>query len=191
MTYLPDLEVLWKQNAKKTNTGSKRRSGPLRGPAVIRALLHSYLATGDEIFKAAVEALLKHGIIDHKGNLTSALPPFAQAIQLQLDRKNILSIRRRIEGGQTLQRACAETAAEMGHQANSFAAAIKDLKNRYKRNPDCELPNFDALKREVDSFKEEYDRRLDRIPRALLAFDEILMAIREIEDRKRKHGKMV
>src|SRR6478752_1773987 len=104
------------------NTGPKRRSRTLRGPGFVRVMLDSYLVIGDEIFKEAVEALLKHGIIDHKGNLTGALPPPAQAIQLHLERANILSIGRKIEGGQTLQRACAETAAKTGHQANSFAA---------------------------------------------------------------------
>ena len=148
----------------------------MRGPGFVRVMLDSYLVTGDEIFKDAVEALLKHGIIDHKGNLTGAPPRIAQAMLLQLERKNILSIRRRIEGGQTLQRACAETAAEMGHQANSFAAAIKDLKKKYKREAELELPSDDAFRRdrdalrlELDNWKQEYEGRIARLPTVLRA----------------------
>jgi hypothetical protein len=145
MTYLPELEALWRQNKEKEKRSW--RPGTLRGRVFFDALVHFHLATGDKIFGEAAMALFKYGAIDGKGKFTAGweAPDFAK-IQMHIELDKVLCIRLEIKGGRTPHRACAEVAARTGHPASSFAAAIKNLKNKYKRNAELGLPTDDAFR---------------------------------------------
>jgi hypothetical protein len=143
MAYLADLEVIWqKAQATRKKSGidfrhsEHLRSKSLRGPDLLADLLFFQITTGDQRFGDAINALQDNGIMDAKGKLNAGWkPPMFERILRNIELLAFRAIKFLMEGedGQSLHRACAETAAAIGHQAGSFNAAIKDLQTNFRK----------------------------------------------------------
>jgi hypothetical protein len=137
MTYLADLEVIWQCGKDQ----KKRREKPssvnlLTGLHLAKVLSTLSLGTGDERFEHAISALREHGFIDDQENNVLRWEPFvASSVKLSQQAEKFRSIKLLLANGLSFTRACAETVAKYGHPGNSFDAAIKDLKLRYKDGP--------------------------------------------------------
>jgi len=129
MTYLPEMEALWRQTVKKKIGKGRRRSRTtLRGRAFVDELLRFHRATFDEIFRDAAAALFKHGIVDDRGNFTRLESPIIEKLKRHKELEMMRCVRLEIKGGRTLHRACAETAARTGHPASASTPRSKTLK---------------------------------------------------------------
>jgi hypothetical protein len=158
MTYLPTLETAWRKNRKNTE---KVRSRPksLRGRDFFTELAQLYSATKDPRFLNAIHALFNHSIIDAKLNFTRWQTPKDAKHDAAIRVFFMQKISEFVSSGDSVHRACAIMAAVIGHDASSFAAAIKDLENLYRpfareeaRRAAGDTPSFDIrlIQRFVD-----------------------------------------
>ena len=128
-----ELEALWKKNKQKYNLNSKftKRPSTLRGPDFTKELLRLFAVTDDQRFYDAFMALVDRHMIDAKFNFTRWQLPWIAEREADKNCTMLDQIRDLKKQGKSTRRACMETAANFGLRANSFDAAIKQLKLLY------------------------------------------------------------
>jgi hypothetical protein len=135
MTYLADLEVIWKEAVQRKGPRHERlRSNTLSGRDFKAELDYFHSATGDQRFADAAVALHEHSILDERENFTRWKPPVFKKLDRSMNIHRLYEIQEEIQSGRTVNRACAEVAARTGHRGNSFDAARKDLEKLYRRD---------------------------------------------------------
>jgi hypothetical protein len=117
----------WSPQQVKLVRNLDRRPG-LRGEAFVHELARLAVLTKERCFKDAIDALVKHGIVDGHLNFTLRWrhPDEAES-EAEWKRAMLTIIRFYIKAGMTDRRACAEAAAIVGFRAKTFEAAIRFL----------------------------------------------------------------
>jgi hypothetical protein len=158
------LAKLWEKNVRKKEPNTEKGDRPkaLRGTDFYKELLRCYALTGDKRFLDAADALLEHGILDAFLNFSRWEHPLLKRLKRNVALKRLNWINEKVVAGVPLSRACAEVAATVGHRANSFSAATKDLENLYRREaPNLEPPeDEETLRLYVAECKKENAARV-------------------------------
>jgi hypothetical protein len=126
------LEALWERNRtarKKGKVYGLGRPKSLRGPALVNYVMQLSRIYRDKRFGDFINALFEHGIVNVESHVFidtqgPELDSYAQRQESEL----LSEVCSRTERGVSERQACAEVAAEWGLLANSFAAAIEQLK---------------------------------------------------------------
>jgi hypothetical protein len=148
--YFKELEERWECNKAARQSGNDETESPpppkgLRAPVLMAQLMRWSAAWKDPRFEACWVALLEHGIV--KGNLETfhftgrkgpEIEEARQQVQTyrrQIDEIYVSHVRMLIDEDKTPEyRACAIVAAEYGRPANSFKAAIEQLKHLLRKS---------------------------------------------------------
>jgi hypothetical protein len=147
---LEELEERWKRNKKSgatvfittinpdtvkeldiANLYRSQRPNGLRVPDFVRELVRLGVQWGDRRFIDCVKALFEHEIVDKKYNFTTKRGPrfhYTESKQ-QEDVACIAEINSLMKKGHSQREACRQVAADSGRQANSFNAAVEQLRN--------------------------------------------------------------
>ncbi|XSC46785.1 hypothetical protein ACF1BQ_014535 [Bradyrhizobium sp. RDT10] len=100
MTYLPELQVLWRNNIRPNARLSRAKN--IRGREFVGELMLFHAMTGDDRFKGAIDALSDHGIIDDKLGFTRWRGPVVEKIEGNTDLTKMRIIQLRMENGRIL-----------------------------------------------------------------------------------------
>ena len=109
------------------------RPKSLRGPALVTYLMQlSRMYPGDKRFDDCINALLEHGIVDGDSlEFTGTQGPELDSYNQRQVSELLAEVSSRMKQGMSERQACGEVAADWGLPANSFTAAIEQL--RYLR----------------------------------------------------------
>jgi hypothetical protein len=149
--YLVQLEKLWEHNkaAAERSTAEdelRRRPKGLRAPDLMYELLRLSVLWKDPRFEACAHALMEHGIVE--GNLSDRSLRFTgrdghafddlkqkrEASRRKVDDLQVACVRQLVSLYKSEFRACAEIAAAVGRPANSFAAAVEQLRHLVQKS---------------------------------------------------------
>jgi hypothetical protein len=151
MTYMGELEELWKTNRRRKPTVvGPERARSLRGPDFVGELHRLWVLTKDERFKDAIRALAQYDIIDQDGNFLRWMPPSLAKLQGDLEETYVEAVHTLMINCEcSRHRACAEMAARSGLEATSFKAAIKHLDLLYSAYLKASVPRCERGRRAV------------------------------------------
>lgn len=153
--YFENLEERWKINKAESersqdDDGLLRRPKGLRASELVRELWRLYALWQDPRFKACSQALFEHEIVQgldgdwvdgeklkrsklkftsREGPILASVRQEVKAVEQVIDEFQLDVVRTFIGWGYSEQHACAEVAAEYGRPANSFAAAVEQLRH--------------------------------------------------------------
>ena len=155
---LEELEERWKRNKKSVfatvltteinpdtvkeldidNLYKPIRPKKLRGPDFVHELVRLAMQWDDRRFIDCVKALFEHEIVDKKYNFTAKRGPRFHNTETESKQQDDVACIAKIrslmkEEGLSQWEACRQVAADTGHQANSFDAAVEQLRNLSRR----------------------------------------------------------
>ena len=108
------------------------RPKSLRGPAFVACLMQLSRMYRDKRFDDCINALLEHGIVDGDSlEFTGTQGPELDSYNQRQVSELLAEVSSRMKQGMSERQACGEVAADWGLPANSFTAAIEQL--RYLR----------------------------------------------------------